>query len=839
MPQPFEQLVLALADRYEFERELGRGGMAIVYLARDIKHDRHVAIKALLPDLSLALGPERFRREIALASHLSHPHILPIYDSGDADGQLYYVMPYVVGESLRDRLDQQRQLPVDEALRITCEIASALAHAHKQGVVHRDIKPENILLEDGQALVADFGIARAVSAVGSEKLTKTGVSLGTPAYMSPEQAMADPNVDPRSDVYSLGCVLYEMLAGVPPFTGPTAQAIIARHALDQVPSLTVVRGTISDDVEDAVLRAMSKVPADRFATATDFAEALTACQRTGPRSLRRSGRHLRGRKAWQSPGRRAIGLRVAVAALTVAGFGWAAWWLSGGGLQSQVDSGGFAFNPKRIAVLYFADESPGGALGYLADGLTEGLIDELRPVVALDVVSRNGVAQFRGKSLPTDSIAALLQAGTIVEGSVDRVRDRVLVSVRLIEGNTGTVIARTAVERPESEALAVRDSLPAAVARLLRERLRDEIRLRDSRAETTNPTAWLVLQRAERARKDARALAAADSGEAALLRLAHADSLLGEAESLDPRWSRPILSRAGLALNRTLATRDNAVRGELIAVGLGHIERALALDAQNAEGLELRGTLRYLKRFFNLALDPAEAATLMRTAEEDLRTASRIDPSRASAWNTLSLLLYRKLDRLGAYQAAYRAYEEDAYLESAREILWRLYGISYDLENFESASQWCEAGNKRYPADALFASCRLWLMTSNRPGSTPDAAWAAFREIARRTPPSRWEAQRRQYEMLVAVPIARTGRLDSARNVIERARAGRDVDPGGELIGREVLVRTLIGDTDQALDLLESYLAAFPQHREGFVRGNTWWWRPLQGDQRFKELVGG
>ncbi len=235
MPTSFDRLRTATADRYEIERELGHGAMATVYLARDIKHDRQVAVKVLRDDLAFAMGAERFKREIELVTHLSHPHILPIYDSGVADGELFYVMPYVQGESLRARLNHERQLPIDEALRITCEVASALDHSHRHGIIHRDIKPENILLEDGQALVADFGIARAADAIGKERLTSTGVSLGTPTYMSPEQGMADPGLDGRTDIYSLGCVLYEMLVGNPPFTGRTTQALIARHSMDEVP----------------------------------------------------------------------------------------------------------------------------------------------------------------------------------------------------------------------------------------------------------------------------------------------------------------------------------------------------------------------------------------------------------------------------------------------------------------------------------------------------------------------------------------------------------------------------------------------------------------------------
>jgi eukaryotic-like serine/threonine-protein kinase len=239
-----EKLRSALTGRYEVEREIGRGGMATVYLARDLENDRNVAIKVLNSDLSVAMGPERFRREIDVANTLAHPSILPVYDSGESNGSLYYVMPFVEGESLAARLERERQLSVDEALRITCEVAGAIDYAHKRGIVHRDIKPENILLQDGQVLVADFGIARAITATGDQKLTQTGLALGTPTYMSPEQAMGEKNIDGRSDVYSLGCVLYEMLIGQPPFVGPTAQAIIARQMLDEVPSLTVVRGAI-------------------------------------------------------------------------------------------------------------------------------------------------------------------------------------------------------------------------------------------------------------------------------------------------------------------------------------------------------------------------------------------------------------------------------------------------------------------------------------------------------------------------------------------------------------------------------------------------------------------
>ena len=275
MPDSLARLTTALADRYRVTRELGQGGMATVYLAHDLKHERDVAIKVLHPDLGAALGAERFLSEIKTTAKLQHPHILPLLDSGAADGLLYYVMPYVRGETLRARLDRERQLPIDDALRIAREVASALEHAHKQGIIHRDIKPENILLQDGAAVVADFGIALAVQSAGGARMTQTGLSLGTPQYMSPEQAMGERAIDARTDVYALGAVTYEMLIGEPPFTGASTQAIVARVLTERPASLRTVRDTVPVVVEQAVMQALAKLPADRFASAGAFVLALS------------------------------------------------------------------------------------------------------------------------------------------------------------------------------------------------------------------------------------------------------------------------------------------------------------------------------------------------------------------------------------------------------------------------------------------------------------------------------------------------------------------------------------------------------------------------------------
>ena len=291
-------LAEGLEGRYILERELGRGGMATVYLARDLKHDRLVALKVLLPELAVALGPERFQREIRFAARLQHPHILSVYDSGEAAGQLWFTMPYVEGESLRDRLKREPQLPLDDALRVAREAAEALGYAHEHGVVHRDVKPENIMLtRDGNTLVADFGIARAVGGEGAHQLTATGMSIGTPAYMSPEQAAGASDLDGRSDIYSLGCVLYEMLAGAPPFSGNTPQSVIAKRFSEPAPSVAVLRDTVPPAIEAAVAKALGREPEDRFATATEFARALAA-PTTGAAWTAGTARRKAGARRW-------------------------------------------------------------------------------------------------------------------------------------------------------------------------------------------------------------------------------------------------------------------------------------------------------------------------------------------------------------------------------------------------------------------------------------------------------------------------------------------------------------------------------------------------------------
>jgi tRNA A-37 threonylcarbamoyl transferase component Bud32/TolB-like protein len=398
----------ALAGRYTIQRELGRGGMATVYLARDLKLDRRVALKVLRPELAASLGTERFLREIEIAARLSHPHILQLHDSGEAAGRLFYVMPYVEGESLRQRLDREGQLTVAEVIAIIQAVASALTYAHHRGVIHRDIKPENILLARSaegtiHPLVADFGIARALDVAGGERLTETGLALGTPAYMSPEQASSDRHLDGRSDIYALGCVAYEMLAGSPPFTGPTAQAILARHAVDAVPPLHTVRATVPPALETAIERALAKVPADRFATGEEFAQAMVAEPAIGAPA----------RWSWISRRRRLVpGLLLGAAGIGV-----------GALLFRGSTSPAVLASASKIAVLPLLSLGADTALARLGKDLAATISATLDGVGGIETADRLSIAtSTAGKDdlSPTDgaALARRLGATSVVHGTL-------------------------------------------------------------------------------------------------------------------------------------------------------------------------------------------------------------------------------------------------------------------------------------------------------------------------------------------------------------------------------------------------------------------------------------
>jgi len=425
----------ALAPLYRLERPLGAGGMATVYLAEDLKHRRLVAVKVFPPQVRAALGSERFLREIEILASLSHPHILPLHDSGEADGLLYYVMPYVAGGSLRHRLVKETQLPIGVAVRISREVAGALHYAHQQGVVHRDIKPENILLEEGHAVVTDFGIALDLNYDQHGRITSGGFTIGTPEYMSPEQASADPAVDGRSDEYSLACVLYEMLAGHVPFVGANARAVIARQIADPAPPVSTVRPELSPGLARALHQALAKVPADRFPDVRAFAKALAA-----------------GAVAESAPAR-------------------------------------------SIAVLPFATLGGKAEDAYLGDGISEEIINALLTVSGLYVASRTAAFAFREASPDLHRIGAALGVRTVLEGTVQVAGQRIRVTTRLVRVTDGHTVWSERFDRELEDVLRIQDEIAECVVRSLRVVLSRDERRAIQRGRTDDPKAYAAYLR--------------------------------------------------------------------------------------------------------------------------------------------------------------------------------------------------------------------------------------------------------------------------------------------------------------------------------------------------------
>jgi len=436
------RLQQAVGQRYEIEREVGRGGMATVFLAQDIRHHRPVALKVLHPHLAVALGPERFLREIQIAARLQHPHIVPLYDSGQAGDLLYYVMPFVEGESLRQRMDREGRLPVDDALGIVRGVAAGLDYAHRHKVVHRDIKPENVMLHDGQAMVTDFGIAKAVTAASGDSLTQTGMAVGTPAYMSPEQAGGEAELDGRSDVYSLGAMVYEMLTGTAPFAGPTVQAIMAKLFRDPPPPLLDLRADVPEWVGEAVHRSLAKKSAERFPTAGEFAQALGWPSGSTPPS-------------------------------------------------SPAGSGG----PTSIAVLPFVNMSADPDNEYFTDGVAEEIINALTKVRALRVASRTSAFAFKDKNLNIRKVGEELNVGTVLEGSVRKAGNRLRVTAQLVNVSDGYHLWSERYDRQMDDVFAIQDEIAENIVKALKVVLSEDEKRAVEKQPTENMEAYAYYLR--------------------------------------------------------------------------------------------------------------------------------------------------------------------------------------------------------------------------------------------------------------------------------------------------------------------------------------------------------
>jgi len=540
------RLASALAGRYRIERELGQGGMATVYLAEDVRHQRQVALKVLLPELSAVLGGERFLKEITVTAGLQHPHILQLYDSGDADGLLYYVMPYLEGASLRDRLKAERQMSVEEAVRITGVIAGALDFAHKRGVVHRDIKPENILFQDDVPLVADFGIAVAVTTAGGDRLTATGLSLGTPAYMSPEQIAGERVLDARSDVYALACVTYEMLAGDPPFLGSSAQAVMAKHVTDVAPPITTTRPNAGAQVAAALAKALSKAPADRYARAGAFAQGLTA------------------RAPAEEPAK------------------------------------------PSLVVLPFANRSPDPENEYFADGLTEEIIADLASVAALSVISRTSSMRLKGTDMDVRAIGRELGVRYVLEGSVRKAGQSLRITTQLVDARRDEPLWAEKYSGTMDDVFEVQERVAREIVRALDVKLTsaEDRRLRERPIADARAFELFLQARQEMHRYDSASIARGEE----LVRQAIA--IVGEAAPLQvlQAWGKVARVRAGLVPDKRGLDDATAVAENLLRVAadapyghallgfigyergampdaIGHLRAALEREPNDADAL--------------------------------------------------------------------------------------------------------------------------------------------------------------------------------------------------------------------------------------------------------------
>jgi len=655
-------LTAALADRYRIERELGAGGMATVYLADDLRHHRQVAIKVLRAELGDSSGADRFLREIETTANLRHPHILPLYDSGVVEGTLFYVMPVIEGESLRSRLVREKQLPIDEALSITREVADALGYAHSRGVVHRDIKPENILLENGHAVVADFGIARALSAAGGDHLTQTGTAIGTPRYMSPEQAAGERDIDGRSDLYSLGCVLYEMLGGQPPFTGPTAEVIARQHLVTEAAPITNLRPTVPPEVAGALARTLAKNPADRFNPAAQFVHALASP------SLASTTRAVPA----ASSSSRLRFVVLAGVALGAAALAWFGARVSGRGGAAPVGV------IQRIAVLPMDNQTGDTAQRFFADGMTREVIGVLSEV-GVRVLGHRAVAPYRETTLTATQIAKELGVDAVVAGAVTRAGDVVQVSAELTDPRTGEALWSRTFSRPAADVLALQREMASEIARGISARLSPEQSQALTASRPVNPRAYAQYLLAVEQTN----LRTVDGFRRSV---EHLKRSLALDSTFAPAWGTMAMTHA-IALFFTTITADSA--RPIIEQASA---RAIALDDRLGDAYVARGLLRAAGDWDFAAADRDLASGMARNpstqaralyswvlwetgrheeAVEAIRQAVEIEPTTPQWHSDLGWLLWSIPDSAGARTAAMRAIALDStFYEPYHLLTW-------------------------------------------------------------------------------------------------------------------------------------------------------------------------
>jgi len=777
-PTSIDRLNAALTDRYRLEREIGAGGMATVYLARDLRHDRQVALKVLKPELAAALGEERFLREIQVTANLQHPHILPLYDSGSAGGALYYVMPVVRGESLRERLTRERQLAVDDAVRIVRQVALALDYAHRQGIVHRDIKPENILLQDGEPLLSDFGIALAVSEAGGSRLTGTGFSVGTVQYMSPEQAAADRDVDARSDVYSIGAVAYELLTGEPPFTGATHHAIVGKLLAERPTAVRVVREAVPEGVETAVMRALAKVPADRHQTARAFAEALAAPPAAAARSAR-------SRLGWAV---------VAVALVAVAGYAAVRSGILGPAAEPD------AAKPEgihSIAVLPLDNYSGDPAQDYFAEGITDELTTVLATISELRVISRGSAMQFGGRSRPpAPEIAKALNVDALVEGSVARSGDRVRITAQLIDARADRHLWAKSFERSSADVLALQAELATAIAGEINVRLtaREADHLAATRA--VDPEAYDAYLRG-------RYFFNRPSDENLQKAIGHFEEAVRRSPDFAMAWSGLSDAYLWMGYNEGLMTSSEA-RGKAKEAA----ERAVSLDPNSAEA---HASLATFKLFYEYDWVGSE---------REYRRAIELNPSYAFAHDQFALALAFT----GRYEESFAESRRAAELDPLSPQVFIDAAIApMFLKDTAAAKSFIAKAGDLDPSYFFPVMLRGWLELEL--GRFRAAIPHLERAATMGAPPF--------VTAFLGFAYGAAGERERALATFDQLKA---LSPGGRVVPFNLaLVHLGLGDHAAALDQLERALEADSQMVPWLGRDAIF--DPLRGEPRFKALM--
>jgi len=771
-----ERLAAALADRYRLERELGAGGMATVYLAEDLKHHRPVAIKVLRPDLAAAVGAGRFEDEVETAAKLHHPHIVPVYDSGEADGFLYYVMPLVEGQTLRERLLKDERIPVSDVVRILAEAADGLAYAHDHGLVHRDIKPENIMVAGRHALLMDFGIAKAVRDAGARRSsTSLGLAMGTPEYMSPEQASGDPNLDHRADIYSLGVVGYELLTGKPPFAGGGTEQILTRHITQPPAPLAAQRPDVPPALAAVIMRALAKAPGERWQTAEAMGAQLepmmnsTSGQVTATRAL----------ATVRAPKRAAL---FAVGAVVVLGL-LSAWYWWGGkhGAAVVADTAapaavapGAGASPAAgaantvpdlatdpsIAVLPFENMSSDKEQAYFSDGISEELLNLLAKVPNLRVIARTSSFQFKGKEIGIQDIARQLHVASVLEGSVRKSGDTVRITAQLVRASDGSHLWSETYDRKLDDVFAVQDEIAAKVVDALKLTLMGAA----PTAKPVDPRVYpLLLQ--------AKAIIDLNSRQSRL----DAIAIYARALAIAPDEPRAHAGLARAYLNQTVNAEGDIE--ETLAKARAEVERTLALDPANSAALGYRARIAadydndipLAAREISRAMANEQAPSAMNAAGVLLMSVGRseeatrwfrhmteVDPANAIAWANYQ----NSLGMAGKCEQSVQAGRQALSLSPEYPELHGFIGACM-LRTGHAAEAVAEIEKEPYPASRF----QMLAIAYHALGRTTDAA--AMRAKLQAEP-----AQETAYYL--ATVHAQAGDLDAAFREIERAIRQRD-----------------------------------------------------------------